>query len=54
MLLLSGLFLVLASQWGFGLLLIVIGLIVPSGVLLVSRRVYLRLRLKSSDENLGG
>ena len=54
MLLLSGFVLVLASQWGVGLLLIVIGLIVPSGVLLVSRRVYPPLRLKSFDENLGG
>jgi hypothetical protein len=54
MLLLSGFVLVLASQWGVGLLLIVIGLMVPSGVLLVSRRVYPPLRLKSFDENLGG
>jgi len=54
MLLLCGFVLVLASQWGVGLLLIVIGLIVPSGVLLVSRRVYPPLRLKSFDENLGG
>jgi hypothetical protein len=54
MLLLFGFVLVLSSQWGVGLLLIVIGLIVPSGVLLVSRRVYPPLRLKSFDENLGG
>jgi len=54
MLLLCGFVLVLASQWGVGLLLIVIGLIVPSGVLLVSRRVYPPMRLKSFDENLGG
>jgi hypothetical protein len=54
MLLLCGFVLVLASQWGVGLLLIVIGLIVPSGVLLVSQRVYPPLRLKSFDENLGG
>jgi hypothetical protein len=53
-LLLFGFVLVLSSQWGVGLLLIVIGLIVPSGVLLVSRRVYPPLRLKSFDENLGG
>ena len=54
MLLFSGFVLVLGSQWGVGLLLIVIGLIVPSGALLVSRRVYPPLRLKSFDENLGG
>lgn len=54
MLLLCGFVLVLASQWGVGLLLIVIGLIVPIGVLLVSQRVYPPLRLKSFDENLGG
>jgi hypothetical protein len=54
MLLLCGFALVLASRWGVGLLLIVIGLIVPSGVLLVSRRVYPPLRLKSFDDNLGG
>jgi hypothetical protein len=54
MLLFSGFVLVLGSQWGVGLLLIVIGLIVPSGALLVSQRVYPPLRLKSFDENLGG
>jgi hypothetical protein len=54
MLLFCGFVLVLGSQWGVGLLLIVIGLIVPSGALLVSRRVYPPLRLKSFDENLGG
>ena len=53
MLLLCGFVLVLASQWGVGLLLIVIG-IVPSGALLISRRVYPPLQLKSFDENLGG
>jgi hypothetical protein len=53
MLLFSGFVLVLSSQWGVGLLLIVIG-IVPSGALLISRRVYPPLRLKSFDENLGG
>ena len=37
MLLFSGFVLVLSSQWGVGLLLIVIG-IVPSGALLISRR----------------
>lgn len=54
MVLLFGFVLVLGSQWGVGLLLIVIGLIVPSGALLVSRRMYPPLRLKSFDENLGG
>jgi hypothetical protein len=49
----SGLILVLSSQWGVGLLLIVIGM-VASGALLISRRVYPPLRLKSFDENLGG
>ena len=53
MLLFSGFILVLSSQWGVGLLLIVIG-IVPSGALLISRRVYPPLQLKSFDENLGG
>jgi hypothetical protein len=53
MVLFSGFVLVLSSQWGVGLLLIVIG-IVASGALLISRRVYPPLRLKSFDENLGG
>jgi hypothetical protein len=53
MLLFSGFVLVLSSQWGVGLLLIVLG-IVPSGALLISRRVYPPLQLKSFDENLGG
>jgi hypothetical protein len=53
MLLFSGFVLVLSSLWGVGLLLIVIG-IVPSGALLISRRVYPPLQLKSFDENLGG
>jgi hypothetical protein len=53
MLLFSGFVLVLSSQWSVGLLLIVMG-IVPSGALLISRRVYPPLQLKSFDENLGG
>jgi hypothetical protein len=48
-----GLLLLFTSEWRGGLLLIMLGLIVPTGVLLLSRRVYPPLRLKSFDKNLG-
>jgi len=51
--LIGGFFALFISEWRLGLLLILVGLIVPSSVLLLSRRVYPPLRLKSFDNNLG-
>jgi hypothetical protein len=53
MLLIPGLLLLFTPRWPAGLLLILLGLIVPTSVLLLSRRVYPPLRLKSFDNNLG-
>ena len=52
-LVLVGLVLLFTSAWRGGVLVILLGLIVPTSVLLLSRRVYPPLRLKSFDKNLG-
>lgn len=49
----AGFLVLFTPQWRAGLLLTLVGLIVPTSVLLLSRRVYPPLRLKSFDKNLG-
>ena len=53
LILIGGFLALFTSEWRLALLLILVGLIVPTGVLLLSRRVYPPLRLKSFDNNLG-
>jgi hypothetical protein len=53
LLLIAGVLSLFTARWPLGLLLTLLGLIVPTSVLLLSRRVYPPLRLKSFDDNLG-
>ena len=48
-----GCLILFTPQWRGGLLLVLLGLIVPTSVLILSRRVYPPLRLKSFDKNIG-
>jgi hypothetical protein len=50
---LVGFLVLFTPEWRAGLLLTLVGLIAPTSVLLLSRRVYPPLRLKSFDKNLG-